>query len=739
MFLHLGRFAYRRRWYVIAAWLIVFIASVPILPRVTGVLAVGGFSSRGTETARAQQILETQIPGYSPSDLVIIFHDPALTANSPDFIAQTNTALKDVLTLPHVTGESTYLQNPRQVSTDGHTAYDVVHLDIPSESAQRLVDNVRASIHPTSLETRVAGGPAFYADIETVTERDLRRAEVIAIPFALLALVLVFGSLVTAGIPIVVGGISVACVLGMIFLTAHVVDLSIFVLNLATLLGLGLAIDYSLFMTSRFREELTRFDVPEAVAVTVAAAGKAVFFSGLTVLIGLSGLAIFNSMFLRSVGVAGALVVTFAVFGALTLLPAVLGIVGTRVDRLSIHRRRGEGSNFWQAVADRVMAHPWVVLIPVVAFLLVLGTPFTRVNLSSPDATILPTSTGSRQGFEILRSQFGDGSISPIVVAVQSKDPINAPQNVAALYNLTRQIAQDTRAWRIDSIVTLDPRISLAQYQMMYSHPSLVNDPFIGPAYSQLAGTHATVIYVYTQSLPGRDEAKSLLTSLRGMNPGPGLTMQVGGGTGEIVDVVHSLYSDFPIAIGIIVLATYVALFLQFRSVILPIKAVLMNAMSIVASYGALVWIFQEGHLSGPLNFAPLGFIEASLPIVMFSLLFGLSMDYEVFLLSRMREVWDETGDNRLAVSTGLARSGRIITGAALILVVVASSFATADVVLIKALGVGIAIAVTLDATIVRALLVPATMRLLGHLNWWSPTLPRRKSPEPVLERGSSK
>jgi len=333
----------------------------------------------------------------------------------------------------------------------------------------------------------------------------------------------------------------------------------------------------------------------------------------------------------------------------------------------------------------------------------------------------LPLSTASRQGFELLRSDFGDGAISPMIVAVESHDPINSPQNISSLYTFSRKIAADPSVWQVDSIVSLDPRISLQQYQVMYADPSSLNDPFVGPAYNQLAGTNAAVLYVYTQALPGSDTAKSLLATLRATDPGPGLTVQVGGGTAEIVDVVHTMYRDFPIAIAIIVLATYFTLFLQFGSLLLPIKAVLMNAMSILASYGALVWIFQEGHLHRLLNFSPLGYVEASLPVVMFCLLFGLSMDYEVFLLSRMREVWEETGDNRLAVATGLAQSGRIITGAALILVVVAASFATADVVLIKALGLGIAIAVAIDATLVRALLVPATMRLLGHLNWWAP------------------
>ncbi|HVB64287.1 MAG TPA: MMPL family transporter, partial [Nitrolancea sp.] len=352
MFATLGRFSYRYRWQVIFAWLLVFVASIPFLPHVSSVLAVGGFSSQGTQSARAQQILESQIPGFSPSDLVVIYHDPQRTANSPSFIADAEKSLKLARALPHVTGETTFLQNPAQVSADGHTAYTLVHLDLPSEQAQRLVAGFRGAMQPTNLEVRVAGGPAFYADIETVTERDLRRAEIIAIPFALIALVLVFGSLVTAGIPLAVGGISVSCVLGSIFLIAHVVDLSIFVLNLATLLGLGLAIDYSLFMTSRFREELSERSVPKAVEITVATAGKAVFFSGLTVLIGLSGLAVFDFMFLRSVGVAGALVALFAVLGALTLLPAVLGIIGTRVDRLSIYRRRDDSGSFWHRLAD---------------------------------------------------------------------------------------------------------------------------------------------------------------------------------------------------------------------------------------------------------------------------------------------------------------------------------------------------------------------------------------------------
>lgn len=735
MFERLGRFTYRRRWQIIAAWLVLFIASLPILPSVSGRLAVGGFSSPQTESARARAVLEAQIPGYSPSSLIVIFQSNHLTASDPAFIQQASTAITEMVKQPQVTSVLPFTANPAQVSRDGHTAYIVVQLSLPPEQAQRLVGSMKAELRPTELRVSVAGSPAFYADIETTTERDLRRAEMVAIPFALMALVLVYGSLATAGLPLVVGGVSVAGVLGAIFLLTYVMDLSIFVLNLASLLGLGLAIDYSLLITSRFREELDRgASVEDAVVATVSTAGRAVFFSGLTVLIGLSGLVVFDFLFLRSVGVAGVLVVFFALTGALTLLPAALGVIGRRVNALSILRRGEDRGAFWHQVSDVVMAHPWAVLVPVIAFIALLGIPFSNVNLSSPDATILPQSTPSRQAFDTLSANFGVGAISPIVVAIQSDQPISSPQVVAELYRYTRELAADPRVWQVNSIVTLDPRIALAQYQGLYSDPAALADPFVKASYDQMAGSQATVVYVYTQSLPGSAEAKALLAKIRGMSPGPGMRVLVDGGTAEIVDVVHTMYRDFPIAAAIVIAATYLTLLIQFRSILLPLKAVIMNTLSIIASYGSLVYIFQEGHFSGLLRFAPMGFVEASLPVVMFSLLFGVSMDYEVFLLSRMREVWDQTGDNRQAVATGLARSGRIITGAALILFLVAGSFVTADVVLIKALGLGIAIAVAIDATIVRALLVPATMRLLGHWNWWAPKFVLRALPARQFE-----
>jgi len=733
MFYRTGRWAYRHRRLVILLWALAFLAAVPILPRLTDELKVGGFSNPTIEAARARALLEAEIPSFAPSTLVVIYQSDSLVATDPQFSAAAEQSLAGLSALPEFTGVTPFQANPAQISRDGHTAYSLVQLSLSPEQSQRLMPDIReAIVDVPDVEVTLAGAPAFYEDVERISEQDLRRAEMIAIPFALVALVLVFGSLVGAAVPLAVGALSVAAVIGLLWLVAHILDMSIFVLNLTTMLGLGLAIDYSLFMTSRFREESPHRTLEDAIAVTVGTAGRAVFFSGLTVLIGLTGLALFDFMFLRSVGVAGALVVAVAVLGALTLLPAVLGIVGPHIDRGRLFRRESHGgSPFWSVLANTVMRHPWLVLVPVMAFLILLGLPFRHAKLSSPDATILPLSVESRQGFEVLRREFGDGEISPIVVALRSSGGITREDNLAALWDFTRHFAADERVTRIDSLVTLDPRLSLAQYDLLYNTGQM-SDPFVAAARQQFAGPDATVVLMYTRGLPTDDANINLLHEIRDWQMGGDMQMLVDGGTAEIVDVVNEMYAEFPLVALVIVLSTYLVLLFLFRSVVLPLKAILMNVLSIIASYGALVFIFQDGHFARWLDFEPLGFVEASLPILMFCLLFGLSMDYEVFLLSRVREAYLDSHDNTSSVAIGLQRSGRIITGAALIVVVVTLSFVSAQIVLVKALGLGIAIAILLDATIVRGLLVPATMRLLGDVNWWLPgwlarLLPKRE------------
>ena len=736
-FERLGRWAARRRWWIVAAWILLLLAAVQFATRAGGVLRSGGFIRQDLDSARAKQLLHDEI-GVPEAAVAVVFHADALRAGEPAFETAAARAMAGIPSAKYVLNIVSHTVATRQVSADGHTAYDIVYIDLPADDSPLALPGIRAALaHPEGLEVGLAGGPAFYGDVQAVSESDLRRSEMISLPLAGLALLLVFGSVVAASLPLAVGGAAVITALAGIYLVASVTPMSIFVLNLATLLGLGLGVDYSLLMTSRFREELAaRTNVEDAVAATVATAGRAVFFSGLTVLLGLLGLVLFEFMILRSVGIAGAIVVGLAVLAALTLLPALLAIAGPRVDALRVRRVRAvqDADGPWARLANRVMDHPFRVLVPTLGLLLVLGIPFLHVRFNSPDASILPASVPSRQAFDRLTDAFGPGPFAPIVIAVRTNGPATTPDNVARLFAYSRELAADPRVARVDSFVDVDPRLKLAQYELLYGSPAGPPDRFVATSLATTTRGDLTAFSVTTpysaNDAPGRALVNDLRADAGRLAPPPGLTVLVGGGAADVEDVVAGIAADFPRTAGFILVTTYAVLFLLLRSVLLPLKALVMNSLSITASFGALVWIFQDGNLSVIFGTRPLGFVETTQPVILFCVLFGLSMDYEVFLLTRMRETWDRTGDNRAAVAHGLERSGRIVTSAALIVVVVAGSFAFADIVLIKALGLGIAIAVALDATVVRALLVPAAMRLLGHWNWWVPRFLARRLPD---------
>jgi RND superfamily putative drug exporter len=744
-FERLGMVVYRHRRAVLGVWLLIILAALPFAPRAGGALRAGGFSTDSLESVRARAVLGAELD-LPPSALLVVFHSDVLTAGSQGFEAAAAAAMAEVPSVPRVRSVVSHLAAPRQVSADGHTAYDVVLLDVPPDDSGQVLDRIAAVIRrPPDIEVGLAGGPAFYSDVQAVSEADLQRSELISLPLAGLALLAVFGSVVAAGVPLAVGGSAVIVALALIFGLAGLTPMSIFVLNLATLLGLGLGVDYSLLLTSRFREELARRSawrdapdgperqaarddaVADAIRVTVATAGRAVFFSGLTVLLGLVGLILFRFMILRSVGIAGAVVVGLAVASALTLLPALLSILGPRIDLLAIRRVTAipgrEGA--WARLARWVMRRPVAVLVPTLGLLIVLAIPFLGVRFNAPDATILPASVPSRAAYDRLVQAFGEGAFAPITLAIRTSGPASSTANVASLYAYSRRLAADPRVSHVTSLVDVDPRMQLAQYQLLYADPGGPPDRFVQAALAATTRANLTAFTLYTRYGPNRDEARSLVDDLRAgsgpLSAPPGMTVLVAGGAADVRDVVSEMAAEFPPSGLFILITTYVVLLVLLRSVVLPAKALIMNTLSIGASFGALVWIFQTGNLSALLGFQPLGFVETTQPVILFCVLFGLSMDYEVFLLTRMKETWDRTGDNIEAVAAGLERSGRIVSSAALIVVVVAGSFAFADIVLIKALGLGMAIAVALDATVVRALLVPATMRLLGRWNWWMP------------------
>ncbi len=681
------------------------------------------------EFLRADRLLQKEL-GFSPSSIVVVYHSDSYNAWDRQFQSQVLGSLKGLRDTPHVMQIVTPYDNPRQISPDGHTAYAVVGLDLDPEEAHRAIDQITTHLGATDLQTEIAGSPVFYRDIQLVSERDLRRAELISLPVATLALLVVFRSAVAAALPGVSGTAAVAVTLASIYWLAKITDLSIFVMNLATMLGLGLGTDYSLFLTARFREELRHRPPSEAVAVAVNTAGKAVFFSGLTVMLGMVGLSLFDIMALRSVGIAGALVVCFSLIAALTLTPALFSILENRINWLPILPQGRWESTFWEKMADTVMARPITVFLAVMALLIGMGIPFLGVRLSLPDARVLPPQEQSRRGYELLSQAFEAEQVFPISVVVQTEQSLFSPKTLSALYSFTHFLAQHPYVSGIESVVDIDPRLTLDQYLLLYSDPKRIPDPYAASLARELASDHTTLVRVITPYSSSDPRASELVRYIRQLEPLEGLKITVGGGIASTVDIVDYLYGEFPKAAAFIAIATFVVLTLMLRSLVLPIKAIFMNLLSITASYGALVTIFQEG-LGAPLIAAQsMGYVEATIPIIMFCVLFGLSMDYEVFLLSRIRELYLATGDNRKSVAIGLQHSGQVITSAALIVILVSLAFVSADVVLVKALGLGMAIATLVDATIVRALLVPATMRLLGDINWWMPSWLERALPK---------
>ncbi|HLZ60207.1 MAG TPA: MMPL family transporter [Ktedonosporobacter sp.] len=750
MFYHLGKIATRFRWLIVGLWMVAVAVALPFAPQASQVLQSGGFVSPDVESQRAVTLLVQKLH-LDLTVVQVIFDSKRYTVDDPQFVQQMQRSLSSLQSWPEVAQIVTFADNPRQVSQDRHAAYVNVILKSDPDTAPKLLPELQRRLQTTpDLRTSIGGGPVFYEDIQAVSERDLRRAELLAFPFAIVALLFVFRSVVAAILPALVGGFAVLVSLALVFAIGQITPLSIFVLNITTLFGLGLGVDYSLFMVSRFREEVARGrSVEEAIALTVATAGRAVAFSGLTVSIGLFGLTFFHINMLHSVGLGGMLVVLLAVLAALTLLPASLSFIGLKINALPVRLPRlsrhsttattpaGSGApqhGFWYRLSHFVMRYPVRILLPLLLLLIGFGLPFLGVRFSAPDASILPADVPSRAAYDLLAQRFNQRETTPILLAVQTKGNVMTPDNIRNLYYYVQRIEADARVARVDSIVSADPRFTLEQYQLLYTHPQLIVDPYLQVFVKTSVAGDTTMIQVISKYGMVDTRSQELVQTIRNTAPGNDMTVLVDGGTAGNIDYVNSLYTDFPIAVLIVALTTYIVLFFLFRSVVLPLKAILMNTLSIMASYGALVVIFQNGFLHQLLGFTPLGFVEASSPILLFCSLFGLSMDYEVFLLSRVQEAFWQTGDNTRAVALGLQRSGGIITSAAVIVVVVSACFATADMILVKALGLGMALAVILDATLVRGLLVPATMRLLGDWNWWLPFAGVQRHPPALAE-----
>ncbi|CAM5481340.1 MMPL family transporter [Streptomyces avidinii] len=667
-------------------------------------LGSGGWEDPGAQSTYAARALEREFP-HSEPNLLLLVDATAGTAgvDDPAVAAEAERLTTALAAERGVVGVGSYwrTQLPMLRSEDGRQALIVARVQGDEKTATATLERVAPRYEGEHGPVRVSlGGPAaVQREVTETIQEDLLRAELIALPVTLVLLVLVFGSAVAALLPLGVGIVAILGTNAVLRGLTELTDVSVFAQNLTTALGLGLAIDYALFIVRRFREELAAGRDPvAAVGATLRTAGRTVLFSALTVAVSLSAMLFFPMYFLRSFAYAGVAVVLLAAAAALILLPAALVLLGERVNALDLRRmwRRGRPGaaaaaptgRGWGWTAALVMRRAPVFAVATTVGLLLLGLPFIGVKFGTVDDRQLPKDAPSHVVQEQIRHHFPNSPGGGLTVLVEGSP---APDRLAAYRD---------RLAALPGVIRVDGPIGSTT----------------GGAYSSLS------VAVEGESVGER--AQDLVGEVRAVDPG--FKASVTGQAAVLVDAQKAIAGALPAAAALVVLATLLLVFLLTGSLLIPLQAVLLNALSLTAMFGAVVWVFQEGHLSGFLSFTATGDIETTLPVLMFCIAFGLSMDYGVFLISRIKEEYDRTGDHESAVRTGLARTGGLITAAAVILAVVMVAIGTSRVTNTKMLGLGIALAVLMDAMVVRSLLVPAVMKLTGRATWWAPAPLRR-------------
>ena len=743
-----GRLIHRLRWVVLAIWIIGLATAAPFAAQVASALTGSGYSFSGSDSVKVNNVLSKTL--HQPqTTVIVVFQSTSAKVSDAAYQQEVDTFATTAKLYPNV---SSVISGG--VGIDEKTTYVAINFSKVVGSDQQFVSDFKKIVpqgaSATPARAYVTGEVPVSAAFSDLSQKDTEQAELKALPVALAVLLIVFGTVVAGLLPLVLAAFAVPVALGVIYAIALHVSTSVFVLNIASIVGLGISIDYSLFMVRRFREELTRGrSVRDAVGWTVATAGEAILFSGLTVMIGFIGLILIGIQFMTSFGIGGAVTVAIAALGALTLLPAVLSILGPRVNALKVpvlwrlvgvgaaHDTEGEVSEsqggFWRKLALHVMAHPIMIVTLVTALLLVMGWPLLSINLGTPSITGLPSSSEARYGNDILTAQFPDTSRNTIILLAQTTDgsSILSTANVTKVDQLTQWLDAQPNVSGVTSLTQFpgDPAVpspSLAQLKQLYDTGAYAKVPGLAHLVAQTSSGGMTVISVQTNAPIDSESSKALIDHLRAgdnANAG-GLSVLVGGEQAISLDFSRYLYGNFPRAIIFILVATFLLLLIMFRSVLIPLKAIIMNALSVSAAYGALVAVFQWGYGHQLLGFDSSGFVDSIIPILMFCILFGLSMDYEVFLLSRIREEWEKTHNNRLAVARGLEMTGGVITNAALLFIIVTGAFTFTQLLVTKEIGLGMTVAVLVDAAIIRTLLVPATMRLVGRWNWWMPGRP---------------
>jgi RND superfamily putative drug exporter len=719
MFASLATFIYKRRWRTLAASTLFLAVSIAIIFR-GGNLTGGGFGDN--EAEQTQRLVEPVLGHSTATTFVAIFHSEALDPRDKPFRSAMKAALAPLASDPDILAVMTPDNAPPAldlVNARAKSAIALVSLKGDLKEALARYPGVRERLRSTELAVTCTGQVPFLNNFDRVLRHDLVRAEMVSLPLALLVLLLVFRTVVASALPVGVGALAVVGGIAVVLGLSHVMNIAEYTINVCSLIGLGVAIDYSLFTVSRYREELAAgHDYPGALAHALEGAGRVVCFSGLAVGTGLGGLMFFGGSFLWAMGVGGTVVVALAIVFALTFLPALLAVLGPKIHAWPLPISHfGPSEGFWRREASWVMRRPIAILVPTLAVLAAMGSPFLRLELTAADVRVLGLGVEARQGYEILKRDFPEEGDNRVVMAVRFPTaPALTTERIGALFDLSRRIAAIPHVTKVESVVSGEG-MGKEDYQTVLLDPHSIYKEQVDSAKRMTVGDRVVILYALLDSAPETQASQGVIQTLRSDRAVLDGTLSVGGQTASDMDATEFVRERTPRAIGFVMAMTFVILFFLLGSVILPIKAIVMNFVSVGASFGALVWVFQEGHL-GIAEPRP---IDHALPVLLFCVLFGLSMDYEVLMLSRIKESYERTHDNTHAVAEGLEKTAGLITSAAAIMIVVFAAFALATVVLIRAVGFGMALAVGIDATLVRLLLVPATMSLFGEWNWWAP------------------
>ncbi|HVT76508.1 MAG TPA: MMPL family transporter [Acidimicrobiales bacterium] len=718
MFARLSQFVVRRRRFVWVGAVLFVVVAGAVGGGVADRLSTGGFQDPHAESTKAAQLLRGQFGQQDPNLVMVItakhglVSDPANRAAGAAF-TQRLSADK------HIAFAASYWTlggAPPLASQDQKQALLLARIRGTDDQVNKLVPGIttRFGGDQGDFHVDITGQGPVFREVGTTIKDDLARAEAIAFAITIVLLIIVFGGVVAALLPLSIGVVAIVGTFLSLRIISSFTDVSVYALNMTTVMGLGLAIDYSLFVLSRFREEMgAGFDVPTALTRTMKTAGRTVVFSALTVAVSLSALLIFPLYFLRSFAYAGIAVVAVACVGSVVVLPSMLAGLGTRVDALSWRkllrrpaRVRSDHEGFWHRLATTVMRRPWPFGLAVIALLLGLGAPFLGLKLGTPDDRVLPPSATTRIAADAIRRNFTSQEAFAVQVVAAGSGP--ASEHVGAIESYATALSKVAGVSRVDAATG-----SYVGGQRVLG-PSLLSARFAP------RGANGTWLSVVPAIEPVSLRGEKLVKDIRHVSaPFP---VKVGGASAELVDAKDSLFHLLPVAGALIAVVSFVALFLMFGGLLVPLKAVVLNLLSLSATFGAMVYVFQEGHLQRFVgSFTPTGTLVATTPPLMFCIAFGLSMDYEVFLLSRIKEEHDRSHDNERSVALGLEKTGRIVTAAAALLAVVFLATVSSEVSFIKLFGLGLAMAVVMDATLIRGILVPAFMRLAGEANWWAP------------------